>query len=579
MVGCGGGWGLQLVTIYLSDTTVDTAGTLLESHTVSGTGATGGPWVKSTFTGTGFGTTPASAVISNANRIRASSSLGSFTDLYMGSTAPGSADYEVQADIYLASLNVNYAAVCARAAGGTSPVRYKFGYIAGSPGVWALYKYDASNAATQIGSNVTSPTPTATTAFTLKLRVQGTAITGFVNGTQVITATDSTISATGLPAIELFASSTDTTGAHITNVSAQSIASGLAAGAPAATTPYLNTVTLTETPSGGTTPYSYQWKRSTDGTTFSNVSGATSATFSPTETSGSTLWYDCLVTDSASGTATSSAMKVQFPTKLIIIDGDSIGVGYPSVADAGLYHAPSTLCTAADNSNALSQMLGFLNPAQTSSFVGGDWCAYNVGYTSRPLASTTSDTNATGHTQQGDYTTNVHGKITAAVTAGASKIVVVSVGEPTNLLFYCTLNSGAGGTLAQNAATSALQTYANGVRSDGAIFVTHTMLGRNQTASDAAFDADRLAVNAWMRANWRSQLWGALADIANDIRFGPVPPGGSSTYFADGIHPSTPTGYGELARYLAGAVLEAVSSANTGGGAGGINGSEILAMA
>jgi hypothetical protein len=52
-------------------------------------------------------------------------------------------------------------------------------------------------------------------------------------------------------------------------------------------------------PSGGTTPYSYQWQRSNNlGSTYSNVSGATQAVYSP-QVLGQTTMFRCRVTDGA----------------------------------------------------------------------------------------------------------------------------------------------------------------------------------------------------------------------------------------------------------------------------------------
>jgi len=67
------------------------------------------------------------------------------------------------------------------------------------------------------------------------------------------------------------------------------------------------TVTATDA-SGGTSPYTYQWQRSTtSGSGFSNVSGATSLTLNDTGlTNGTTYYYRLVYTDSAAATATSN---------------------------------------------------------------------------------------------------------------------------------------------------------------------------------------------------------------------------------------------------------------------------------
>ena len=75
-------------------------------------------------------------------------------------------------------------------------------------------------------------------------------------------------------------------------------------------------VSLTATASGGTSPYTYQWYNDTTGTGVS-ISGATSATF--TETAGATaqtVKYYVKATDSASSTATSSTGSYVINTAL-----------------------------------------------------------------------------------------------------------------------------------------------------------------------------------------------------------------------------------------------------------------------
>ena len=74
----------------------------------------------------------------------------------------------------------------------------------------------------------------------------------------------------------------------------------------------LTTATVATTASGGTSPYTYQWERKTFGGSYSNVSGATSATLNDTGlTAGTRYVYRCLVTDNVAATAYSSELDVR----------------------------------------------------------------------------------------------------------------------------------------------------------------------------------------------------------------------------------------------------------------------------
>jgi hypothetical protein len=65
--------------------------------------------------------------------------------------------------------------------------------------------------------------------------------------------------------------------------------------------------------SGGSTPYTYQWQRSTtSGSGFSNLGGATSLSLSDSTASAGTLYYyRVVVTDNASATANSNEVSAQ----------------------------------------------------------------------------------------------------------------------------------------------------------------------------------------------------------------------------------------------------------------------------
>ena len=93
-------------------------------------------------------------------------------------------------------------------------------------------------------------------------------------------------------------------------------------------------VSLTATASGGTSPYTYQWYNDTSGTGIS-ISGATSATFTePAGATAQTVIYYVKVTDSASSTTTSSTESYVINTAL----------GTPTISPAsGTYSSGQTI--------------------------------------------------------------------------------------------------------------------------------------------------------------------------------------------------------------------------------------------
>lgn len=86
----------------------------------------------------------------------------------------------------------------------------------------------------------------------------------------------------------------------------------LVTSSPSVTATTNTTISLIVTnPTGGTGPYTLQWQRSTDGTSFSNVSGATSLTLADTAlTSAQLYYYRVNFTDSLAATGTTPVLQV-----------------------------------------------------------------------------------------------------------------------------------------------------------------------------------------------------------------------------------------------------------------------------
>ena len=79
------------------------------------------------------------------------------------------------------------------------------------------------------------------------------------------------------------------------------------------------TASFSAVASDGTPPYSYQWQRSTDGVTFSDIPGATSASYTTNilSTADTNSRFRLRVTDPGSATATSTAATLAVNTALV----------------------------------------------------------------------------------------------------------------------------------------------------------------------------------------------------------------------------------------------------------------------
>jgi hypothetical protein len=179
---------------FSSDDFTDSAGTVLSSHTPSG----GGSWARNpTAIYAGID------VVVAANRVRIAQ-RGS-TAYYHGG-APASADYDVSADIYVASASsVAGAAVVGRQSTSDGS-GYAFGTL-GSSGLWNLYRVGTTGGVASLGTF--SDTISTGTTRAIKLEMRGTTIKGYVDGTAVVTATNSTVTAAGKAAVRFNSNNTD----------------------------------------------------------------------------------------------------------------------------------------------------------------------------------------------------------------------------------------------------------------------------------------------------------------------------------------------------------------------------------
>jgi hypothetical protein len=169
------------MSTYVSDTFTGTDGTAIASHTPD----VGGAW-------SGSGVTLLS------NQVVSGAFAGSFS--LLNATLTSTADYEVSIDVHFAGTTPSTGAaqgsdvMGAHARDDGSFDYYEASYDS-SLKSWGLWKV-LSGTYTRLGSAF-AMTYTQTQTHTVKLRVQGTTITMFVDGTSQVSVTDASISAKG----------------------------------------------------------------------------------------------------------------------------------------------------------------------------------------------------------------------------------------------------------------------------------------------------------------------------------------------------------------------------------------------
>jgi glycerophosphoryl diester phosphodiesterase len=207
---------------FASGTFTGTDGTELTTHDAN--------WINRTRSGA------ENCVLTNANRVRGPVNANE----YYHSGSPASADYSVEADIYVASSPGNVSASLIGRASTTVGSGY-FATLYGASGL-RLYK-QVGGAFTLL--NTYAFTIVAGTTYHVKLEMIGTAIKVYLDGVQRISVTDSAVTAAGKSGVRfanLGSTSNNTTNYHIDNFSADDVG-----GTP---TTYYQNVSGSLTPSG-----------------------------------------------------------------------------------------------------------------------------------------------------------------------------------------------------------------------------------------------------------------------------------------------------------------------------------------
>jgi hypothetical protein len=188
---------------FLHDNYTDADGTLLSAHSPE----LGGTWSLQTGTSGSF-------------TITGNEAWGGTTDChFINSAAPTNADYDVIADLHIVSAISNTGnGVLGRALTSANTAYMLFLYS--FSGTWYLYLSRWVTGGYAELTHVTLPTqPSVGSTHQIKLSMRGTAIKGSYDGTELISVTNSEVTAAGFAGIST-AANTATTGVHFNTISA-----------------------------------------------------------------------------------------------------------------------------------------------------------------------------------------------------------------------------------------------------------------------------------------------------------------------------------------------------------------------
>jgi hypothetical protein len=189
-----------------ADSMAGTAGVALQTRS----GETAASWVKHPASGS-------DAVLTPAGRVRKDGSSPSA--LYYTSTSPAAADYTVEADLYVASsLGSDAVGLVGRLDANDASGTYYLMRYEESGKQWSLFSV-VGNSWSYLGGASQTLTPGST--YRMALDLKGTAIRMLVDGVQVASVTDSSISAAGRAGVAFgtagWTADTDSEGYHLDN--------------------------------------------------------------------------------------------------------------------------------------------------------------------------------------------------------------------------------------------------------------------------------------------------------------------------------------------------------------------------
>lgn len=237
-----------------------------------------------------------------AGAITAGASSTSARFGYYHSAVPASADYSVSATIVGTNNTKSTLAVAARM--NTAAQEQYHAYWLGGSG-WSLFKR-VGGTDTQLGSSSNTRDPSVASR-TLKLTVNGTSIKVDVDGTNVISVTDSGLAAAGRTGV--YCDFTDDLSSTLDNFSGDGLGPTIDTQPANATAWEGQTASFSVSATASAGSLSYQWQRD-DGGGFSDIGGATSNSYttpSLTYSADNADRYRVNVTDSNGTIASNNA--------------------------------------------------------------------------------------------------------------------------------------------------------------------------------------------------------------------------------------------------------------------------------
>ena len=241
--------------------------------------------------------------------------------------SPGTANYQVSGTLHVSSTTAATAMVMGRYNPATGAF-YQLIASGGTTNTLTLYEFTSASSSTSLGSH--SHTPVNGDVITLVMN--GTTLSALLNGTQVISATDSTLTAPGYAGIGQSGGST-TAGMDIGSflvqalftITPQSTANGSLSPSTVQTVVQGNSVSFTETPSSGYSLTSWQ----IDGANISGSSG-TLADSTTWAISGTTLTFSNVQGDHTVGATYTGGGTNEYLTPT----GPANGTLSPSIVQA-----------------------------------------------------------------------------------------------------------------------------------------------------------------------------------------------------------------------------------------------------